>query len=135
MDVVNLAKELGLALQNDETYIKFKISDQNVACDEALQKIINEFNSKKAEINEELSKENLSQEKIDDLNNIISELYINMMKNETMAAHNSAKAEFENVLRKVNTIIMKSAQGEDPSALDIDEFSCGGGCGSCGGCH
>ncbi len=135
MDLINLAKELGQALQNDEIYIKFKISEQNVMCDEALQKIISEFNSKKTEINEELSKENVSQEKIDELNTVISELYTQMMQNETMIVHNSAKSEFENILRQVNTIIMKSSQGEDPFTADFDEFSCGGGCGSCGGCH
>ena len=38
MDIINLARELGNAIQKDEEYIDYKIKEQNVECDEKLQK-------------------------------------------------------------------------------------------------
>ena len=48
MDIINLARELGAAIQQSEEYIDYKIKEQNVECDEALQKVIEEFNLKKS---------------------------------------------------------------------------------------
>ena len=45
-----------------------------------------------------------------------------------------AKQEMDTLLKRVNAIIMQSAEGEDPETTDYVE-SCGGDCGSCGGCH
>jgi len=51
-EVIELARELGSAIQRDESYIDYKIKQQNVECDENLQKMMKDFNSKKSEINQ-----------------------------------------------------------------------------------
>lgn len=136
MEILTLARELGHAVQQSEEYIDFRIKEQNVECDAELQKEIEEFNLKKVSINNEISKENVNQEKIDKLNNEISELYSQIMENETMQKFNDSKQKFESVLRKINLIISGSAAGQDPEAIDVTaEDSCGGNCSSCGGCN
>ena len=100
MEILTLARELGHAVQQSEEYIDFRIKEQNVECDAELQKEIEEFNLKKVSINHEISKENVNQEKIDKLNNEISELYSKIMENETMQKFNDSKQKFESVLRK-----------------------------------
>ena len=75
MDIINLARELGAAIQQSEEYTDYKIKEQNVECDEALQKVIEEFNLKKVSINNEIGKENVDQEKIDELNNSIGDFH------------------------------------------------------------
>lgn len=135
MDIINLARELGSAIQKDEEYIDYKIKEQNVECDEKLQKTIEEFNLKKVSINNEIGKDEVDQKKIDELNESIGELYSEIMQNETMKVYNEAKQKFESTLRKVSLIINSAAQGEDPYTVDIaSESSCVGNCNSCSGC-
>ena len=74
MDIITLARELGAAIQQDELYIDYKIKEQNIECDSELQKNIKDFNSKKSEINIEISKDNADSQKIDKLNSYIGEL-------------------------------------------------------------
>ncbi len=135
MDIINLARELGAAIQQNEEYIDYKIKEQNVECDEALQKVIEEFNLKKVSINNEIGKENVDQEKIDELNNSIGELYNEIMHNENMKSYNESKQKFEEILGKVSFIINSAAQGQDPYSIDAEvETSCGGNCSGCSGC-
>ena len=135
MDIINLARELGSAIQQNEEYIDYKIKEQNVECDEKLQKTIEEFNLKKVSINNEIGKSEVDQKKIDELNESIGELYNQIMQNETMKAYNDAKQKFETTLRKVSLIINSSAQGENPYMVDVEsESSCAGNCSSCSGC-
>lgn len=135
MDIINLARELGSAIQQNEEYIDYKIKEQNVECDAKLQRTIEEFNLKKVSINNEIGKSEVDQKKIDELNESIGELYNQIMQNETMKAYNDAKQKFETTLRKVILIINSSAQGENPYTVDVEsESSCAGNCSSCSGC-
>ncbi len=136
MDILTLAKELGTAIQNDDSFVNFKIREQAVQCDETLQNMIEEFNLKKVSINHEISKEETNQEKIDNLNDEISKLYSDILENENMKLYNEAKQEFENTLKKVNLIINGSAMGQDPNTIDTELTNeCSGSCSSCSGCH
>ena len=74
MDLISLAREIGFAIQNDDDYIDYKVTEQNVECDHELQETIEKFNLKKVEINHEISKENPDTEKIDKLNEEIGSL-------------------------------------------------------------
>ncbi len=134
-EVIELARGLGEAIQRDEVYIDYKIKQQNVECDKELQKMMEEFNLKKAEINSEISKENTDQNKIDKLNEDINKLYTDIMQNETMVIYTQAKHKFEKLLRDITLIINRSSFGEDPKAINLDESdACTGSCHSCSGC-
>ena len=135
MDLISLAREIGFAIQNDEDYIDYKINEQNMECDEELQKVIEDFNLKRVDINYEISKSEPDSEKIDKLNEEIGKLYKEMTSSETMKAYNESKEKFAKKLRKVSYIINKSAEGQDPYSIEIsEEESCGGSCSTCGGC-
>lgn len=134
-EVIELARELGMAIQRDETYIDYRIKQQNVECDENLQKMMKDFNSKKSEINLEISKENTDQNKIDKLNEEINKLYTDVMQNETMTVYQQAKQKFEGVLRNITLIINRASLGDDPKTINIEENeACSGSCQSCSGC-
>ena len=135
MDLITMARELGFAIQNDSDYIDFKIKEQDVECNEELQKIIKDFNLKKSEINTEISKDNSDTSKIDKLNSEIGTLYQQMVNHKVMKAYNESKEMFSKKLQKVSFIINKSAEGADPYSIDVnDESSCSGSCHTCGGC-
>ena len=121
MDIITLARELGAAIQQDELYIDYKIKEQNVECDMELQKTIEDFNSKKSEINIEISKDNADSQKIDGLNSSIGELYKKITQNPKMEEYNEAKQKFDDRLQKVSLIINSPSAGQDPYSVDISE--------------
>lgn len=134
MDIIELAREIGRKIQSDDMYLKLKIAKQNSDEDKELQDLIGEFNLKRMAINNEATKDERDEKKIQELNIELRELYSKVMKNENMAAYNIAKQEMDSVLKRVTAIIMQSAEGEDPETTDYEE-SCTGSCSSCSGCH
>lgn len=135
LDIIELSREIGRKLQEDERYLNLKIAQQNSDEDEKLQELIGEFNLKRMSINNETTKEEKDNKKIDELNTQIRDLYESIMKNENMSAYNIAKNEFDQMIKRVNGIIMNSAAGEDPNTTDLEESSCNGNCSGCSGCH
>ena len=51
-----------------------------------------------------------------------------------MLKYNSAKAEFDSLMRRINAIIAGAANGENPMTVDLVETSCDGDCSGCSGC-
>ncbi len=134
MDVIQLTRELGKAIQADErysNYVRARVANDN---DTELQSLIDQFNKGRTLLNNEVSKASRDEEKIESLKNSVGELYSTIMKNEHMTAYNNAKSEMDDLLRQITTIISMSANGEDPETCDMNH-SCTGNCASCGGCH
>jgi cell fate (sporulation/competence/biofilm development) regulator YlbF (YheA/YmcA/DUF963 family) len=136
MDIISLAREIGKELQKDERYLNMQVAKQNSDGDQQLQDLIGEFNLKRMAINNETQKEPQDQDKMQALNQELRAVYAQIMQNPNMTAYNSAKDEMDALLKRVSAIIGQSADGEDPETTDLEEgSSCGGDCGSCGGCH
>ena len=135
-EILNLAREIGAAIQRSDEYINYRMNEQKVECSKELQSTIEKFNSKKAEINAELSKENADQKKMDELNSEIGELYKKITNDADMKKFNEAKQVFDGMLAKISYLISECAKGEDPYKVEIlDEENCTGSCATCGGCH
>lgn len=134
MDVIEITRELGKAIQNDERYIKFAAAKEANDKDEALQTLIGEFNIIRMNLDSALSGEGKDDEKIKECNEQMRSLYGKIMCNETMLKYNEAKAEFEQLINRMNGIIDLCINGEDPEIAE-PSASCGGNCASCGGCH
>lgn len=135
MNVIELARELGKALQADERYIAYheaKLANDN---DEELQALIGEFNMKRMQLNALMSKTERDTDKINEMNNELRLLYGKVMGNEKMVAYNNAKADVDDLLDQVNNIITASANGEDPATCPAVVHKCSGSCSTCGGCH
>lgn len=135
MDIIELSREIGRKLQEDKRYINLKVAQQNSDNDSALQDLIGEFNLKRMAINNEAGKEDRDEKKIESLNHEIRDLYTEIMANESMMKYNNAKNEFDYLVKRINAIIMQSAEGEDPNTTDLQESACSGSCSSCSGCH
>ena len=133
MNLIDLAKQLGEEIQNDELYIKVRMAEQKLETDTEFQNIMSEFNKEKNELNEEMMKETTDKEKIEKLNISIKDKYEKINKNENMVAYRNAQTDFMDVINKINEIILKSAQGKDP--YSENEFECGGSCAGCSGCY
>ncbi len=132
MDVITMARELGKALQQEETFINWQNAQRVADADAELQSLIGEFNLKRMIINDEASKQDRDQEKLTKANKEMREVYSKIMSNDNMIAYNDAKAAFDAVYNRVNAIIQQSAQGADPDTADA--VDCTGSCSTCGGC-
>ena len=132
--LLELAKELGHAIQADERFVRVQMAQAAADEDEALQALIGEFNLKRMAINAEAAKGEAQDEaKMRTLNEELRAVYARVMANESMAAYNEAKTELDKVTNAIGAILNMAAQGLNPD--DYDEHSCSGNCGSCGGCH
>lgn len=134
MNVLELTREVGKAIQADERYRKYEEARLANDGDEALQNLIGEFNMKRMQLNQEMSKTDKDNDKVSELNAGVRELYGKIMTNEHMLAYNDAKAEMDRLLDQINTVITASVNGEDPATCEA-EHKCTGSCASCGGCH
>ena len=67
-DIIEMAREIGRQLQKDELYLKLELARQQSEEDEELQNAIGEFNLKRMAINNEASKADRSDEKMQQLN-------------------------------------------------------------------
>ena len=135
MNIIALARELGKAIQQEESYIKLHEVQDKADADTELQSLIGEFNLKRMSINNEASKKERDQDKLSQLNTEMREVYSKIMSNENMIAYNSAKEEFDAVANRVLAIVQQSAEGADPYTADYSQSSCSGSCETCGGCH
>lgn len=133
--MIELARELGAALQQDERYIRVQMAQAAADEDKELQELIGAFNLKRIAMQNEASRETPDEDKVNALTDEVSELYQKIMKNPSMMAYNAAKPELDRVMEAVARIITLSAQGEDPYMIPESSEGCSGNCSSCGGCH
>ncbi len=135
MDVIEHAREIGRLIQADDRYVALKLAQQASDEDGDLQKLIGDFNLKRLAINNESTAEQPDNEKLAQYNRELREVYAQIMSNEHMKAYEAAKNALDALTQRVQAIILKSIEGEDPDTADYTEAQCGGDCGHCSGCH
>ena len=132
-DVITLARQLGHAIQEEESYKNIMEAKTAADADESLQALITEFNIKRVAINAEACKSERDDETLKQLNAEMRTAYSDIMNNEHMKAYNDAKQAFDKVLQRVLAIVQNSADGEDPDTTDFSA-DCTHDCSTCGGC-
>ncbi len=134
MEIIDIAREMGKALQETPQYKAYIAAREANDNDENLQNMIQEFNLTKMQISAASQAEVRDSDKIADLSQKLQNLYNEIMMNENMDAYNEAKAGIEGIIHQVNFILEMAANGEDPMTCPT-ESSCSGSCSTCGGCH
>ena len=137
MNTIDLARQLGAALQQDERYVRFQEASKASDTDGELQSKIGEFNTMRMELSSELHKDESERDadKLVALENDIKAVYDEIMAMPNMIAYNDAKAGLDELVGSVNFIISVAANGGDPMTCpDRAPSGCGGSCSTCGGC-
>ncbi len=135
MTIIEQARALGAAIQQDERYTRYNEAAQKSDTDTAIQNKIGEFNMLRQQLNVEMSKPDKDADKMTELDKNIRELYDEIMAMPAMVEFNSAKEDLDKLLQCVNYIITCAANGEDPMTCPEEPPHCSGSCASCGGCH
>lgn len=134
MDIIEMTRELGKAIQQDERYTAYVLAKEANDKDTELQQLISDFDAKRHNLNEEMSKQDKNTDMIKALDTDIKETYNTIMSNQNMIIFNSVKNALEQLISDVNQIITMCANGEDPDTCEISH-GCSGSCSTCGGCH
>ena len=134
MDVIELTRELGKAIQADERFVRYAKARLANDTDEDLQNSIGQFNIKRMELEKAVGEEDKDEEKVKVLNEELRKLYGDIMSSAAMVEYNTSKALLDQMMNEVNTILTKTLDGEDPATCDTDA-GCTGSCSTCGGCH
>lgn len=133
MEILELARTLGQAIQQQECYKKIEQAKRANDANAQLQEEIGQFNLIRMSMDQALSAEQRDDEKIKNLNEQLKAAYEKVMQNQSMQAYNAAKTELDSLVQKINTIITYSANGADPMTVDVE--GCSGSCATCSGCH
>lgn len=136
MNVIELARQLGVALQADERFKTFTVAKENNDNDAELQEKIAQFNDLRRQLNMEMSKDEKDAEAMKSLDGQIKNIYGEIMTRPSMIEYNTAREAMDKLLDSVNFIITMAANGEDPMTCPEEQpHSCSGSCSTCGGCH
>ena len=135
MDIIEMTRELANKLQQEDAYILLNTTQKAVEDDDELQEAIADFNMKRYELTQEVTKKDRDDAKVDELDKTVREMYDEITNNEKMVAYNNAQDEFNDMFEYVLHILQMAATGDDPDSIEKPEQGggCSGDCSSCGG--
>lgn len=134
MDIMEMTRELGRALQQDDRFIAYNLAKQANDADEGLQADIAEFEKKRQALTIECGRDKADTDLIKSLDTEVKALYSKIMGNRNMLVYNAAQTALEGLVSNMTQIISLCANGENPDTCQ-PTGGCSGSCASCGGCH
>lgn len=129
MNIIDLARQLGHAIQEEESYKAVTAAGDAIDADVELTALIAKFSEKRDSISE-----TDDTAKLEAIDKELEGLYNDIMSNPKMAAFEEAKHEFGHLMDRILAIVTKSADGENPDTAEPDEHNCHGDCCSCHEC-
>ena len=136
MDVITAVRALGAAIQEDERYLAFMKAKEANDADIALNGLIGKLNLIQLSYQNEASKEESDQSKLEGMDAEFREIYGQIMLNENMRKYEEAKNDVDGMMNYLIQILTLCVNGDDPATCEpqAQEEACGGNCASCGGC-
>jgi len=134
MDIIEMTRELGKALQNDDRFIAYYLAKQANDNDKELNDDIEKFSALRADLANAMSAEDKNTDLIKQLDEDIKSTYQKIMSNKNMLVFQGAQTALESLVNNINQIITMCANGEDPATCQ-PSTGCTGSCSTCGGCH
>ncbi len=137
MDIIEITRQLGAAIQQDERYLAFHEARRVNEADTDLNDMINKLQLIHMSYQHEAEKDDADQEKLQAYDKEFTEAYQAVMSNENMQKYEAARQAVDVMMNEITGILSLCVQGEDPATCELHEehHDCGGNCSSCGGCH
>ncbi len=133
MDIMQMTRDLGAALQQQEVFLAYQMAKQQNDEDQMLQDQIGKLNLLRMQYNTAASAQERDENKLNAMSEEYKAVYEAVVNNENMRRYNAAKQEIDGLLNQMVSIMQLCAQGEDPATCQ-PAASCGGDCGGCSGC-
>jgi len=134
MDLIEMARELGRALQQDERYRRAAADADVVNTSDELREMVGEYEELRGQM-EVLAAADSSKnaELIKEIDGQMNRQFEAINAHPLMAQYEVSRHELEHLVNYVLRIVTGAANGEDPD--EIGEEACTGSCSTCGGCH
>lgn len=129
--MIELARELGLALANSAEFTRMKCAQSAVEKNDAINALLKELNEKRERLVSILAEEEPDNLEALRLTNDIDRLEGQLQDNPMFLELIEAQTTFSMVLRSINDEINACIGGETSESASAN---CAGDCGSCGGC-
>jgi len=127
--VIELARELGLALAQSAEFVHMKNAQSAVEKDDAITELLKELNEKRERLVGVLAEDETDNLEALRLTDDIDRLEGQLQENPLFVDLMSAQSAFSSVLTAINDEINACIGGETSASA-----SCSGSCESCGGC-
>ncbi len=136
MDIIEMTRQLGAALQQDERYFAFRNAQKTNEEDAQLNDLIGKLQLLQLQYQQEASKDDKDEAKLRQIDADYGNTYAEIMSNENMKAYDAAVKEVDKLMKYINGILTLCIQGEDPATCEphIHEHDCSCGCDGCDGC-
>ena len=138
MDVIEITRQLGAAIQQDERYTRFAAIREANEKDPELTDIMGRIQLLQLNYQQEGSSESPDAEKLASLEKEFNKLYAQFMNHEKMLAYEQARAEVDEMMNYLVGILGLCVNGEDPATCEPQihdhDHDCGCSCEECGGC-
>ena len=129
-EILKMSKKLGEKIKESDEFSKFKSSKEKMDNDKELLSLRESFDSKKEELNKEISADKYDKDKIKNMSDELRNIYDKINKTPSVIEFEASKEELNILIKNINEIIYESAYGKDNPFLS----SCNGSCDSCMEC-
>ena len=136
MNVIELTRQLGEAIQQDEKYIAYMEAKQANEEDMDLNAMIGKLNLVQMSYQNESGKDAPDEKKLEEMDNEFRQLYGDIMLNENMKRYEAKKQELDDMMNYLIGILYQCVNGADPATCEpvSESGDCTGSCSTCGGC-
>ena len=137
MTVIELTRQLGAAIQQDERYKAYEEARKANEADDALNGLIGKINLVQMNYQNEAAKgEEADAATMENFAKEFEQLYREIMLNGNMVKFEAAKTQVDDMMNEIMGILACCVDGQDPeTCTPAHEHNCDGSCSSCGGCH
>ena len=133
MDVIELTRQLGAAIQQDERYLKFAAAREENEKDPELLDLMGQIQLIQMNYQREAASENPDSEKMSKYELEFNEAYGKFMENDKMKAYEEARNEIDSMMNYIMQILGLCVNGADPATCEPEEeHNCSGSCSDCG---
>ena len=114
MDIIEITRQLGAAIQQDERYLAFHEARKTNEADTDLNDLINKIQLIHMSYQHEAAKDDANEEKLAAYDKEFTEAYQAVMANENMQKYEAARQAVDEMMNHITGILALCVQGEDP---------------------
>lgn len=136
MDIIEITRQLGAAIQQDERYNTFHEARKKNEEDDELGELIQQIQLIHMSYQHEANKPDSDEAKLEAYDKEFTQLYNKVKENPHMSAYEKAREDVDIMMKYITEILTLCVQGEDPMTCEPASGGCSGDCQSCGaGCE
>ena len=127
MTVLEKAHELGKMVAECDEFKRFQAAEAAQKEDEDAQVLLVAYNYKRSQLMNKASKEDITREEMLEIKKEMEAEYEKLKANKIILEYIEAAEKFNELMGQINAAVS--------GYVNPSQGSCGGDCGSCGGCH